>query len=99
MSCRKHFLMFHWDRHDWERRVVQAEDVAGHETDQWSRVVPHAYVNCHVQYVCRSCGTVRDGEDCDCDKERADSCPARLAYLAETKTRDAADVSGAAITS
>ncbi len=81
MSCRKHLLMFEWDQHAWTRLVTQTEDWTARGTDIWSRAVPVDCATCHIQYVCRHCGAVRDGGACGCDRTRADACPPRLAYL------------------
>jgi hypothetical protein len=50
----------------------------------WARGVTEENVSCHAEYVCRQCGTVRDGEDCLCDKKRGASCVVRLEHLAKT---------------
>jgi hypothetical protein len=84
MSCMKNFLGLRWERHAWERRVTLTECQTFRETDQWGRVNPAEHVTCHAQYVCRDCGAVRDGEECGCDKNRADACAVRLAHLAKT---------------
>jgi hypothetical protein len=83
MSCTKHFLGFRWEHHDWDRRVTHAENLTFRGTDMWSRKVPVPEVVCYTQYVCRSCGTVRDEGYCNCDQARGDACQIRLAWLAE----------------
>ena len=89
MSCFKHVLGIQFARHAWKRRVTLTEDRTDRGTDMWSRAVPAEHVICHIQYVCSACGAVRDGEECTCDKEHADRCAPRLAYLAALRARDA----------
>lgn len=81
MGCTKRFLMFKWERHHWVRRVSGTFTETETQPDMWGRQVDTDYVLCHAQYVCTECGAVRDGEECGCDPERADQCPARLAHL------------------
>ena len=81
MSCNKHLMGFHWERHAWERRVTLTESQAFPVTDQWGRVNRTDHVTCHAQYVCRVCGATRDGEECSCDRARAEACAVRLAHL------------------
>jgi hypothetical protein len=81
MSCKKHFLTFQWERHGWTRRVTHTDDRTGGGTDMWSRTIPVEYVTCHVEYVCRNCGAVRDGGECRCDRAKAEACAVRLACL------------------
>jgi len=81
MSCDKHFLNLEWERHDWVRRVSATETHTSRQSDMWGRQVLGEYATCHAVYVCRACGKTRDGEECGCDKARADSCAVRLAYL------------------
>lgn len=88
MSCTKHFMAFHWERHAWDRRVTHTECQTFHERDQWGRVVLEDAVTCHAQYVCRDCGAVRDGEECGCDRVRAETCAVRLAWLAKVREQD-----------
>ena len=83
MGCTKHFLTFQWERHNWERSVNHTARRSFREVDQWGRKVQANDVTCHAQYVCRDCGAVRDGEECSCDPERADTCAVRVALLAE----------------
>lgn len=83
MSCTKHFLMFHWTRHNWQRQVSHTENRTFTETDQWGRRFPQDYVNCHAKYVCQDCAAVRDGEECGCEPEEAGKCKVRLDLLAK----------------
>jgi len=85
MSCTKHVLGIEFERHAWERRVTHAENWSARGTDMWSRAVPVEQTLCQIQFVCRDCGAVREGGDCTCDRERADACPPRLAWLAEAR--------------
>ena len=82
MSCTRHFLGFHWDRHQWERRVVSTEYVPTQQANMWSRPVYGRSVLCNTEYVCTGCGATRRHEGCICDTERGETCPARLAFLA-----------------
>ena len=88
MSCIKHFLGFRWERHTWDREVTHTEDWSARATDMWSRAVPVDEVICHIKYVCRACGAVRDGGECVCEEARGAVCPARLAYLAELRSKE-----------
>jgi hypothetical protein len=88
MSCTRHFMAFQWERHAWERRITHTECRTFRDTDKWGRRVPADYVTCHAQYVCRDCGAVREGEECGCDRARADACAVRLACLAEVRDQD-----------
>lgn len=81
MGCEKHFLNIHWDQHDWFRRVTATESHAAPQSDMWGRPILNQHVTCHIEYVCRTCGLTRTGEECGCDKAKADQCPARLAFL------------------
>jgi hypothetical protein len=85
MSCSKHFLGFQWTRHAWQRRVTLSEPRMSRTTDQWGRVVPVEHVVCHAQYVCRTCGAVRDDGICGCDPAHAEHCAVRVAWLAEAR--------------
>lgn len=78
MSCTKHFLGFHWDHHTWIRQVTHTESRTIHETDQWGCSNEEAAAFCHVRYVCKECGAVREGEECRCEQERAEQCACRL---------------------
>ena len=84
-TCTKHILGFTWQRHAWDRKVTNSELLAAGSTDQWGRRIELANVLCHIQYVCRNCGEVRDGGDCGCNRDRGDKCPARLELLADTR--------------
>jgi hypothetical protein len=88
MSCTRRFLFFRWDRHAWDRRVALTTDWSARGTDMWSRAIPVDQVLCHTQYVCRTCGAVRDGTECGCDKAVADKCAVRLALLAEARGQE-----------
>lgn len=81
MSCAKRFLFIRWEHHDWERRVSATEQHSSHHSDIWGGTVTSQHVTCHVEHVCRTCGKTRDGGECICDRDRADRCPARLAYV------------------
>jgi hypothetical protein len=81
MSCSGTFLGLRWDHHKWTRRVTSAETVPTRETTMWGGVVNTSYVRCHTEYVCRECGTTRDGGVCVCDTARGASCTARLAWV------------------
>ena len=83
MNCARHFLGFHWEQHTWNRRVAGTKNWSARGTDMWSRAIPVDQVTCHTEYVCESCGTVRDGAECGCDKAIAEKCAVRLAMLAE----------------
>jgi hypothetical protein len=83
MSCKKHFLTFQWERHDWRREVTHTAKRSFRENDQWGRKIAAGHVTCHAQYVCRDCGAVRDGEECSCEPARAETCPVRVALLAQ----------------
>ena len=81
MSCARHFLFFQWHHHDWGRRVSAT---AGHwspHSDMWGRTITTEHVTCHEEYVCRSCGRTRDGEECSCGRAKADQCAVRLALF------------------
>ena len=84
-TCTKHLLGFTWQRHAWDRRVTNSELLDEPGTDQWGRCIELSNVLCHVQYVCRNCGEVRDGGECGCDRTRGEKCPARLASLAASR--------------
>jgi hypothetical protein len=81
MSCSKHFMGLRWERHAWERQVAHTASRTFREADIWGRVNPADHVTCHAQYVCRDCGAIRDGEECGCDSERAETCAVRMACL------------------
>jgi len=87
MSCTKHFLTFHWERHNWQRAVNYTARRAFRETDQWGRAVEFDDVVCHAQYICSDCGAIKDGEECSCEPDRAETCPVRVALLAEEQAR------------
>ena len=78
MSCVKQFLGVQWDGHAWKRQVVHTEGRSFHQTDMWSRVVPFEGITCHAQYVCGTCGEVRDEGDCNCDRADGEKCAVRL---------------------
>jgi len=88
MSCVKHFMGLRWERHHWIRRVTHTETKTSPLTDKWGRVVATDDVTCHAHYVCRECGAVREGEECLCDKVRADECAVRLACLEGKREAD-----------
>ena len=46
MSCTRHFLNFHWERHSWHERVTMAENVATEDTSMWGRPVNREFVRC-----------------------------------------------------
>jgi hypothetical protein len=81
MDCERRLLNLHWANHDWVRRVTATECHTMPQYDIWGRRVFSEDVTCHIEYVCRRCGTRQSGGECLCDKERADQCPCRLAYL------------------
>jgi hypothetical protein len=81
MICDKHLLNVHWQQHDWIRRVSATESHTDREVDMWGRPFAAGQVSCHITYVCRSCGTERDGGDCGCDQNKGDACVPRLAFL------------------
>jgi hypothetical protein len=78
VGCNHQFLA----RHTWSRRVTHTESHPVEGTDQWGRRTVENHAVCHAEYVCQSCGEVRDEGDCLCDQARADQCPVRLDYLA-----------------
>ena len=82
MSCTKHFLVFNWKHHEWQRQVTQAESLEERLTDMWGQPFDERHVLCHTQYVCSDCGKVVDATECTCEPERGDRCPIRLKYLA-----------------
>lgn len=81
MDCERHFLNLHWTHHDWLRRVTATEGHTTPQYDIWGRPVFSEDVTCRIEYVCRRCGAHQARGECLCDKERADRCPPRLAYL------------------
>jgi len=82
MSCTREFLGFHWNRHQWERRVEGTEYVPTQQANMWSRPVYTTSVLCKTEYVCTDCGATKRHEGCICDAEEGEQCPARLAFLA-----------------
>jgi len=84
-SCTRNILGLTWKQHAWERQVTNSELLDSPATDQWGRRIELSNVLCHVQYVCRNCGEVRDGGECGCNRERGDKCPVRLASLADSR--------------
>lgn len=89
MGCTKHFLMFKWERHDWQRRVTATERPIYTDTSMWGRPTATPHVICHAEYVCQRCGAVKDEGDCTCDAARGDQCQPRLALLSELRQKDA----------
>jgi len=81
MSCTREFMGFHWDSHQWERRVVGTRCVPTQEVNMWSRPVQGTSVLCNTEYVCPDCGATKRHEGCICDAEEGEQCPARLAFL------------------
>ncbi len=79
MSCNDRLLA----RHQWSRRVTHTESHPFCETDQWGRATFEDHVVCHAEFVCLSCGAVKEEGDCGCDQARADKCPVRLEHLAK----------------
>lgn len=83
MNCSRHFLGHDFEHHDWQRRVTHAVSLSEPVTDQWGRKYESSHALCHTEYVCRRCGAVRDEGECTCERERAESCPIRLDWLAQ----------------
>ena len=81
MNCDKHVFNVHWAQHHWVRHVSATDSYASCEADMWGRQVENEQVTCHITYVCRECGTTRDGGECSCDKTRGDRCAPRRACL------------------
>ena len=81
MNCDTRILNVHWKHHDWVRHVSATESHANREVDMWGRPFASEQVTCHVTYVCRECGTTREGGECSCNKTHGDVCALRLAYL------------------
>ena len=81
MTCTKHFLNFHWERHSWHTRVSLAEDVPTEETSMWGRPVNRTEARCRKEDVCTACGAVRNLGDCICDTATAANCAVRLAWI------------------
>jgi len=77
VGCNHHWLA----RHHWKRRVTHTETGQFRETDQWGRATFNDHVVCHAEYVCQSCGAVRDEGECGCDRTRGNECPVRLEHL------------------
>jgi hypothetical protein len=94
MNCDRHLLNLRWEQHDWVRLVSATEDRSVPAYDMWGRPILNEHVTCHVRYACRRCGATRDGEDCTCDKDRADRCARRLRFL--DSQREALDARRAA---
>lgn len=86
MSCVNHVLNLRFEHHSWLRRVTGTETVPARETTMWGNGTNATYVRCHAEHVCRDCGEIREEGNCLCDKEVADHCPARLAWLAQTNS-------------
>lgn len=82
MSCTRDFMGFHWDHHQWERRVVGTSSVPAQEVNMWGRPVYRTSVLCHTQYACSGCGATKRHEGCICDTGEGEQCPARLTFLA-----------------
>jgi hypothetical protein len=89
MDCTRHFAMFTWQRHKWQRRVTATEREFHGDTNMWGRPIFNPHVICHAEYVCERCGAVRDDGDCICDAEKGDRCAVRVARLNELKARGA----------
>lgn len=87
MSCTKHFLTFHWTKHNWRREVTETAALTFNETDQWGRRYPADYVICQARYVCQDCGEVRIEGACGCDPVKAEHCKVRLDLLAKVDQR------------
>ena len=88
MGCSKHFAMFTWEQHKWQRRVVATEREWCRDTNMWGRPIVNPHVVCHAEYVCEECGAVRDDGDCICDAEKGDRCPVRVARLEELRASE-----------
>jgi len=81
MSCTRSLMGFHWDHHQWKRRVVSTECVPTQQANMWSRPVYGTSVSCKSAYVCTHCGATKRHEGCICDTAEGDQCPARLTFL------------------
>lgn len=81
MSCTREFMGFHWDHHQWERRVVGTRSDPTQEVNMWGQPVYGTSVLCHTEYVCSDCGATKRQEGCICDTEEGEQCPARLTFL------------------
>jgi hypothetical protein len=85
-SCTRNVLGFALQQHAWNRQVTNSELLEVPATDQWGRRFDESHVMCHIQYVCRNCGEIREGSECSCDRDRGDKCPARVASLADPRS-------------
>ena len=81
MSCTRSFMGFHWNHHQWKRRVVSTEYLPTLQANMWSRPVYSTSVGCNTAYVCTDCGATKRHEGCICDTEEGERCPARLVFL------------------
>jgi hypothetical protein len=81
MSCTRSLMGFHWNHHQWKRRVVSTEYLPTSWTNMWSRPVFGTSVRCDTAYICTDCGATKRHESCICDAQEGEQCPARLAFL------------------